>query len=374
MSRRLITILLTVALLVATASSAQAASWVAHSLNFPSGINTVSLLGIGCATTTTCTAVGKDGNTSSIGGAHAESGAGSSWVFQTGVTRNPGPRNGVLNGSSCPSSTWCLTAGSYGNASGVPALMAQRKNGSTWTLNNLGIPSGATQAEFNGVSCTSSTFCMAVGYKTVSGDSKPYVMAFNGSTWVDTGAVTATNATLKGVSCPTSTYCVAVGSTGGSALAEIWNGVSWATTSAVAVPAGGSGYQLNGISCLSTTWCLTVGKYVTGSGNRAIASRWNGSLWSAVANLTWAVGTSPIAYGVSCLATTLCYAVGTSSGQPFADVYDGVTPWSTMALSVPAGATGGELRGISCVSSVHCEAAGWALFGGTPTGLIETYS
>jgi hypothetical protein len=66
--------------------------------------------------------------------------------------------------------------------------------------------------------------------------------------------------------------------------------------------------------------------------------------------------------------------VGTSSGQPFADVYDGVTPWSTMPLSVPAGATGGELRGISCVSSVRCEASGWSFFGGTPTGMMETYS
>lgn len=57
-----------------------------------------------------------------------------------------------------------------------------------------------------------------------------------------------------------------------------------------------------------------------------------------------------------------------------ADVYDGFTPWSTMALRVPSGATGGVLRGISCVSATRCEASGWSYFGGTPTALIETYS
>lgn len=364
--------LLVAVTLAMASSSASAASWVAHSLVFPSGVTQEALFGVGCSSSTTCTAAGQDFN--GVWGAHAESGWGAGWAFQTGVTRNPGPKNGILFGSSCPSTTWCMTVGRYGNSSGKPAMMAQVQNGSTWTLYNLGIPAGASQAELNAVSCTSSSFCMAVGYKMVSGDDKPFAMVFNGSTWSDASAVTASNATLKGVSCPTSTYCVAVGATGGSALAEAWSSGVWGTTSAPVLPAGGSSYLLNSISCVSSSWCLAVGQYTTGSGNRAIASRWNGALWNAVPNLTWAVGTSPIAYGVSCLSTTLCYAVGTSSGQPFADVYDGVTPWSTMPLRVPSGATGGELRGISCVSSVRCEAAGWSLFGGTPTGTIQTYS
>ncbi len=169
---------------------------------------------------------------------------------------------------------------------------------------------------------------------------------------------------------------MAVGSTGGSALAEEWRSRAWSTTSAVALPAGGSNYQLNGISCVSSTWCLTVGTYVAGTGgNRAIASSWSGTLWNAVRDDLTAPRANPIAYGVSCVSTTQCFAVGTSSGQPFADFYDGEThPWSIMPLSVPAGATGGELRGISCVSSVRCEASGWSFFGGTPTGLMETYS
>lgn len=369
---RLAGALLVAGLLVVLSAGAQAASWAPTSLAFPSGVTQETLYGIGCSSAATCTAVGQDYN--GLWGAHAESGSGSGWTTQTGVTRNPGPKNGMLYGSSCPSTTWCMTVGRYGNSSGKPAMMAQAQTGSAWTLYNLGIPAGASQAELNAVSCTSSSFCMAVGYKMVSGDSKPFAMAFNGSTWSDASAIIAGNAAFKGVSCPTSTYCVAVGLTGGNALAQVWSGGGWVTTSSVVLPSGGSGYVLNSISCTSTTWCLTVGTYVTSSGNRAIASRWDGALWYAVPNLTWAAGTSPIARGVSCLSSTLCYAVGESSGHPIADVYDGLTPWSTMPLRAPTGATGGVLRGISCVSATRCEAAGWSYFGGIPTPLIQTYS
>jgi hypothetical protein len=215
---------------------------------------------------------------------------------------------------------------------------------------------------------------MAVGYKMISGDDKPFAMGFSGSSWTDTNAVTAGNATLRGVSCPTTSYCVAVGSTGGSALAEVWNGFGWTTTPAVAVPAGGSSYTLSSISCVSTTWCLAVGTYHSPSGDRAIASVWNGSTWTSKPNLPWGSGTGAVAYGVSCLSTTLCHAVGqTSATLPLADAWNGTT-WALETTPLAPGATNAVLRGVSCVSATRCEASGWSLFGGTPTGLIETYS
>jgi len=47
-----------------------------------------------------------------------------------------------------------------------------------------------------------------------------------------------------------------------------------------------------------------------------------------------------------------------------------------MTISLPPGASGGELRGITCdwMYPPLCHASGWSLFGGTPTGLIEVYS
>lgn len=349
-------------------TSAQATGWLPHSLVFPSGVTQEQLFGVGCASTTSCLAAGEDYNGN--WGIHAEVGAGSSWVFQSGMTRIA---NSVLFGSSCPSTTWCLAAG-YKGTSGGPEAQAQIRNGSTWTYNNVGVPAGATTSALNGVSCLSSSWCMTAGYKMVSGDDKPFTASFNGSTWTHTTTATASNATLLGVSCTSTTYCVAVGATGGSALAEVWNGTSWSTTSAVATPPNGSNYALRSISCVSSTWCIAVGSWQTrSSGVWPFSSVWNGTSWSNGANMPFP-GTSGTAYGVSCLSTTLCHAVGESGTQLLTDVWLGGSAFTTEPSTLPSGASGGTLRGISCVSAAHCEASGWSYFSGTPTGLIETYS
>jgi hypothetical protein len=363
--------------LVAATSSASAASWLPHSLNFPPGVTQEKLIGVGCSSSTSCTAGGQDYN--GTWGAHAESGWGSGWAFQTGVTRNPGGwANSVLNGSNCvAATTFCMTVGSQGTSGGTPASMAQRKSGSTWTFYNTGVPAGATMSEFNSVSCLSASWCMAAGWKMVSGTGRPFAMGFNGSSWSDTGAVATSDSVMRGISCASTSYCVAVGYTGGTAVAQVWTGFSWAATPAVAVPAGGSNYILNSISCVSATWCMAVGTYhVSGgtTGDRPMSAVWNGSTWTSKPNLPWGFATGGRAYGVSCLSTTVCHAVGeTDTTMPLADVWNGTT-WSQLSTPLAPGATNAVLRGISCVSTTRCEASGWSLFGGTPTGLIQTYS
>ena len=190
-----------IALAFALPSLASSATWTGSSLNNPYGINTTQFHGISCCSWTACTAAGSAQDSNWIGGALAETWNGASWTAPSGVVRNPGPKNGILRGVSCTAATACMTVGSYGNSTGVPAIMAQAQNGSSWTLWNIGIPSGASQAEFNDVYCRVSNSCLAVGYKMVSGDSKPFAMDFNGSTWADNSAVSKNNAALKGVSC-----------------------------------------------------------------------------------------------------------------------------------------------------------------------------
>jgi hypothetical protein len=364
-------VLVVLALAVLT-SSASAVSWLPHSLNFPSGITQEKLFGVGCSSSTTCTAVGQDYN--GTWGAHAESGWGSGWVFQTGVTRHaPGATIDVLYGSSCPTTTFCMTVGSA-STSGPPSSITQAKTGSSWIPYGTGLPPGATMSEFNSVSCLSATWCMAAGWKMVSGTGRPWAMGFNGSSWSDTNAVATVDSVMRGISCPTTTYCVAVGYMGSTAMAQVWNGFGWVATPAVAVPAGGTNYILNSISCVSTSWCLSVGTYHSPSGDRAIASLWNGSTWTSKPNLPWGSGTGAAGYGVSCLSTTMCHAVGqTAATMPLAAAWDGTT-WALETTPLAPGATNAVLRGISCISATRCEATGWSLFGGTPTGLIETYS
>jgi hypothetical protein len=170
-----------------------------------------------------------------------------------------------------------------------------------------------------------------------------------------------------------------VGYTGGTAVAQKWTAFGgWAATPAVALPPGsGVNYILNSISCMSTTFCMAVGTYhATGGtvGDRPMTQVWNGSTWTYQGNMPWASGVGGAGYGVSCVSTTVCYGVGeTTTTMPLAAIWNGVH-WTSQLTPLAPGATNAVLRGVSCVAAGRCEASGWSLFGGTPTGLIETYS
>ena len=67
---------------------------------------------------------------------------------------------------------------------------------------------------------------------------------------------------LNGISCVTTTFCMAVGTLGldSGTLTELWNGSTWKLVPRPnppgGVPGGGS---LLGVSCTSTTFCMAVG-------------------------------------------------------------------------------------------------------------------
>lgn len=71
----------------------------------------------------------------------------------------------------------------------------------------------------------------------------------------------------------------------------------------------------------------------------------------------------------------MCHSVGAGSGNtvPQADGWNG-SVWAAEATPLAPGAGGAALTGVSCPAANRCEASGWSTFGGTPTGLIETYS
>jgi hypothetical protein len=96
----------------------------------------------------------------------------------------------------------------------------------------------------------------------------------------------------------------------GTPLAETWNGSSW-TGVAVPLPANSNGGQLFGVSCLSSTDCTAIGYHNESTGpDVTLAEHWDG--------VSWTIDTSPNPPGavstglteVSCTATA-CTAVGT---------------------------------------------------------------
>jgi hypothetical protein len=369
---------LLVAALFVFCAPATAATWTPHTLSNPPGIGQLALFGVSCNVTTSCTTVGQDLN--SIWGAHAESGAGGTWTFQAGVTRNPGQKNGILRGASCAAATSCMTVGSYGTSNGVPAMMAQQQSGSSWTLFNLGIPAAASRAELNGVSCPFTTWCMAVGYKLpVFSTNRPLAMVYtSSSSWSDAGAVSTSDAKLHDVSCTSSSSCVAVGFAGSAPIAQKWNGIGWTATAAPPVPGAYSIGTLASVSCVSANWCLATGSYKNSSGLwRPFADVWNGSSWSTTPAIPWGGNIESQAYGVSCISTSECWIVGEghlgSSVTPWGVEWSGTT-WYIGSPSLASGASGGALRSISCSAPQHCEAAGWSFFGSAYAGLVETVS
>jgi hypothetical protein len=109
---------------------------------------------------------------------------------------------------------------------------------------------------------------------------------------------------------------------------------------------------------------MAVGLYDSASHQYAMSQSWNGSAWtlSPVASLpsTTASGLNQ----VSCSAATSCMAVGVDvktgvfSTFPLAEQWNG-TSWTAPTLGAPSGSTGGDLNGVSCVSTIDCMTVGY---------------
>jgi hypothetical protein len=88
----------------------------------------------------------------------------------------------------------------------------------------------------------------------------PIIERWNGSTWSLSPSPNpnANAAALNGVSCPSSTSCVAVGIANSRTLIEQWDGATW--TIAASPNRTGSDFDIMyGVSCTTATACFSVG-------------------------------------------------------------------------------------------------------------------
>ena len=207
---------------------------------------------VSCPGATACTAVGEHPQQTSL----AERWGGTKWALQRT------PSSGPLDAVSCPTATAC-TALTLNHG-------ALAWNGTTWASQRVPIPS-ANGSGLTGVSCTSATACTAVGFYYTPDEMEQLVWVgrWNGRTWTSQPAPSPpTSAGLRqeafqGVSCTSPTACVAVGFYTNAPhstvpLVEAWNGTTWAIQ-----PAGTSfstpDNGLYGVSCRSATACGSRG-------------------------------------------------------------------------------------------------------------------
>jgi len=80
------------------------------------------------------------------------------------------------------------------------------------------------------------------------------------------------------------------------------------------------------VSCVSDTDCVTVGAYFDTSPllARSLIARWNGATWKPVANPQSGF---PLLFGVACVTSSSCYAVGFHGLGALQEHWDG-TRWS----------------------------------------------
>ena len=209
----------------------------------------------------------------------AERWNGTRWSIQH--TPNPtGSGDIQLFGVSCTSASACMAVGGYDHRS-----LAERWNGSSWSIQPVSTPAGSTETSLGGVSCTSGRACTATGiYTTRTHTTVPLVERWNGTRWSVQRTPNPpgyTNIKLYGVSCTSGRACTAVGAYGSGdfpsvPIAERWNGSSW-SIQRTPTPAGSTHLWLYGVSCRSGRACTAVGAYTHGSSpSVTLAESWNG--------------------------------------------------------------------------------------------------
>jgi hypothetical protein len=269
------------------------------------------LTGVSCTSATACTAVGYSSNASSQQ-TLAERWNGTSWTIQS--TANPTGASGQvlqsgLTGVSCPTAAYCTAVGDYENSNNVFVSLAERWNGTSWTIQSTPNLTRALFTTLTGVSCPTAEDCAAVGYYNAYGNTDlSLAERWNGSAWhiqSTPNSTAATSSVLWGVSCTSGTACTAVGNNGRVTLAERWNGMTWTIQSQSTFG------SLAGVSCPTVGDCTAVGVYRSSSGLiLTLAERWNGASWTTQFPPNLASAIESDLRGVSCPTSTDCTAVG----------------------------------------------------------------
>jgi hypothetical protein len=284
----------------------------------------------------------------------------------TAVTPSTGTSDqDFLQGVSCTTSAFCMAVGSTSASTGS---FIEQWNGSTWTP--VANPALTGSPTLNGVSCIGTNFCAAVGQ--VGSPNAPLIEQWNGTAWT-AATVPAPPATdqsqLNAVSCASATDCVAVGSSVAGATTstfiEQWNGQSWNIVTSPN-PTGSDDSQLLGVSCSGGAFCMAAGSAASGTNTVTLIEQWNGTAWTIVTSPNPSLPSNDAAEfnAVSCAGAAFCQAVGESNAsgtfQSLAETWNG-TAWTIVPTPSSSASEDNFVEGVDCFSPTTCAAVGWAL-------------
>jgi hypothetical protein len=358
---------------VVPASGAAPSSWVALPAQSPSGLAANQLAGVSCWGAGGCFAAGGSATLPGQPDLLESLGAGG-WAVP-GAPPGPGTYRNQLDALSCTSASFCVAVGYYQDyAQPAEPLFETYADGSWSVLAGKGPGAGGNY--LTGVSCPAIGSCVAVGYYSNLRTDQALAETLNNGNWSLTNAADLGpgGTRLEAVSCSSLGNCWAVGSYEDSAgtqqaLAEyqMSNG-SWALGQAA--ENGTSSNSLAALSCPAPSSCVAVGQYYNGHAVQTLAESLSGTTWSVVASPNASVANNGL-LGVSCPAPGSCVAVG---------AYSNGRAEQTLAMSLSGGAwhletspdqagASNALAAVSCPSSGECEAVGYYTVAGTDMAL-----
>jgi hypothetical protein len=330
-----------------------------------------SFAGVACRHLSNCWAVGYRGRTPSHGGTFAERWSTRHHDWRHVSTPNPsGMAETGFQGVSCAGRSNCVAVGAGETSSLVRSAVAEHWDGHAWSLTSLPLTARQPDSIMWATSCANRNFCFAVGSYTTSvsdDDTKALIFLWNGSSWSLVGAPDEGDSSeLFGVSCSSTTSCLAVGdytkSFIGHPLTERWNGVSWSIVTPINHVHTQS-VQLASVACSARTSCLAVGNYFTFSASleRTFDEQWTGTATVGKPKNPSPPHTSQL-IGVACPSTTYCLAVGndlltTTRIKTLAERWNGST-WHITSTPSVGSSHSVTLFAVSCVSATDCFAVG----------------
>jgi hypothetical protein len=286
------------------------------------------LFGVACPSATVCTAVGSVISPSGRSRPLTERWNGSRWTGRP--IPAPAGRVSYLGGVSCSSPADCTAVGYAGDRLGTAGVaLTERWSASRSTIERTIRPTTARASFLSGVSCTGPRACTAVGYSNEADGSQVLLAErWNGTRWTVQPIPRLPgepSVQLAGVACASETSCMAAGFfttvTGIDVmLADRWHGARWARQM-TRYPDGARYVRFAGVSCASPRSCTAAGLFNDVQGRDAIlAERWNGVRWT-ISRLPTIAGASRSSLGaVSCRSATTCTAVGSFTDRAGAEV------------------------------------------------------
>ena len=279
------------------------------------------------------------------------------------ATTTDAPLPTALNGVACTSDTDCIGVGErvVGN---YDRTLVKRWNGASWAVVATPNPPGKVNVELSDVSCTSTTYCIAVGGYSTKYWSRTLVEYWNGAKWsimASPNPPGQTFASLDDVSCTAGAGCIAVGGYATKAwsrtLVERLHGARWSIMSSPNPP-GQTFASLGGVDCTTATTCVAVGSYATKAWARTLAERWSGGGWVIVASPNPAGQNFSGLDEVDCPTATSCYAVGEVNARTLAEHFDGVH-WTAQVTPNPSGPRDVLVLGsVACTADTECRSVG----------------